>query len=149
MNTYSALDVAKWFLRKEYYAVSVDEYSMTNLKVQKLLYYAQGSFLALCDDKIFSDEIINWSFGPVVEAVYHEFKKHGKNPIPFEQYTDIPQFTEEEENILESVYNNFGQFSAWKLKEMTHSETPWKSTNSNDIIPLTIIKEYFVENYIE
>ena len=45
--------------------------------------------------------------------------------------------------LLESVYEEFGQYSAWKLRNMTHKETPWLSTKKNDVIRLDVIEKYF------
>ena len=145
---YNAIDVAKWFMQKEYISVGADEYNMTNLKIQKLLYYAQGSFLAIFNRSLFNEKILKWELGPVVNEVYHELKAHGKNPVPYEA-SILPCFSEEEESVLNSVYENFGQYSAWKLKKMTHAETPWIEAQKDKEISLPSIKNYFIENYVE
>lgn len=46
---------------------------ISNLKVQKMLYYVQGYHLALYDDRFFNEEIMAWQYGPVVPDVYHYF----------------------------------------------------------------------------
>lgn len=51
--------------------------------------------------------------------------------------------------MLENVYEVFGQFSAWKLRDMTRQETPWKETMKNHVISKESIKKYFQENYAE
>src|SRR5690606_17024633 len=55
---------------------------ISNLKLQKLVYYAQGFSLALLDEPLFEDEIEAWMHGPVVPALYREFKTHGSAGIP-------------------------------------------------------------------
>lgn len=64
----SALDVAKYLLRYQ------DEQNpeITNQKLQKLLYYAQGLSLAIYGKPIFNENILAWSYGPVVRSVYDE-----------------------------------------------------------------------------
>lgn len=120
---------------------------MSNLKLQKLLYYVQGVHLAVHGRPLFDEEIKNWEHGPVVPSVYHEFKDNGGAAIIApESGFDVPEFSEEEITTMNDVYDFFGQYSAWKLRDMTHEEIPWKSTNRNDVIPNELIQKYFVEH---
>ena len=54
-------------------------------------------------------------------------------------------FAPEQIEVMNEVYEVFGQFSAWKLRDMTHQGKPWAITNRNDVIPKDLIKEYFLE----
>ena len=45
------------------------------------------------------------------------------------------------------MYREFGQYTAWKLRDMTHQEAPWKETPRNGIIDKKLIEKYFKENY--
>lgn len=149
MAIHTASQVAKWFLAHNR-IVAADEGAeyISNLKLQKLLYYAQGCFLALNNTPLFKDPIVAWQHGPVVESVYHEYKNNGANGIVFEDEFDFEQFTKEENSLLEEVYNIFGQYSAWKLRNMTHNETPWMSTPLGEVISTDVIKSYFTDEYI-
>lgn len=149
MATHTASQVAKWFLAYNRIAAADDgaEY-ISNLKLQKLLYYAQGCFLAATGSPIFSDDIVAWQHGPVVESVYHEYKSNGANGIIFDEDFDFLQFNRDENDLLQEVYNTFGQYSAWKLRDMTHSETPWRVTPQNSVIPQDVIRDYFKQEYI-
>ncbi len=149
MAKYTAKEIAIWFLREN--RIMKDDYdadSISNLKLQKLLYYAQGSYLALTNEPLFNENILAWKHGPVVNEVYQVYKKYGSDGIPDNQleHVDIDPSTT---SILKQVYSVFGQYSAWGLRNMTHEENPWKSTNLNDVIALPKIKDYFKENYIE
>ena len=57
------------------------EDKITNLKLVKLCYIAQGLSLALLDKPLFSEPIEAWQYGPVVPSVYHEFKHFRDQPI--------------------------------------------------------------------
>ena len=150
MRTHKAIDVAKWFLYRENKDIISDEFSsISNLKLQKLLYYAQGTFLAIKGLPLFNESIIAWHHGPVVMEVYDIYKNHKGNPIPYNGDFDVNEFDNEEQNLLENVYETFGQFSAWKLRDMTHGESPWLETEHMAIISNEKIKTYFEENYIE
>ena len=151
MSTHSALNVAKWFIC--YNEMSVNDNGgekLSNLKLQKLLYYAQGCFLAIKGVPLFSDPIEAWQHGPVVPAVYHYYKHFGADGIACEEDDGayLSEFTEDESELLIEVYNVFGQYSAWKLRNMTHQEAPWKETPSGAVISLDSIRDYFKEEYV-
>lgn len=150
MCKHTALDVAKWFLAHNR-ILSDDEGAeyISNLKLQKLLYYAQGCFLAVTNKPLFRDNIVAWQHGPVVESVYHKYKKNRSEGISFDEDFDFSKFTQEENNLLKEVYSTFGQYSAWKLREMTHNEEPWRSTPQGSIISVDKIKTFFKEEYLE
>lgn len=149
MGNHTASQVAKWFLAHNRNAMNDEgaEY-ISNLKLQKLLYYAQGSFLAVTGDPLFNDDIVAWQHGPVVESIYHQYKSNGANGIIFDEDFDFSVFSKEENELLTEVYDTFGQYSAWKLRNMTHSESPWLETPQNGIIPKEKIKEYFKQEYL-
>ncbi len=70
----SAYDIANYFLKLS------DEDSgerLSNMKLQELLYYAQGFHIALHDIPLFEDSILAWIHGPVVAKESYEYKKHG------------------------------------------------------------------------
>lgn len=145
MKKYSALEIAEWFLNQNNYMQSItDTEYMTNLKLQKLLYYAQGIYLAKYDKPLFKERILAWEHGPVIKEVYDEYKSFGGNGIQFEGSSIA--FADDIENFLEKIYNHFGQYSAWKLRNMTHEETPWLKTKQNSEIKIDLMKEYFKNN---
>lgn len=118
--------------------------TISNLKLQKLLYYCQGFSLALHDKPLFNEEIEAWQYGPVVPFVYHIYKANGYNGIiPDESFDYTKHITEEEFGLIKEVYEVYGQFSALKLMNMTHNESPWSETKINQTIPLDILKKYF------
>ena len=122
---------------------SADEIS--NLKIQKLLYYAQGCALVSTGEALFYDDIVAWKHGPVVESVYQKYHEYGRRGI-----SDIPKcpFLEPEtEKLLINTYNTFAKYSAWELANLTHMEDPWKLTPINEKISLRLIKNYFAIHY--
>ena len=137
---FSAVNVAYYFL------CLPDENAgdlISNLKLQKLLYYAQGFHLALYGSRLFREDIRAWEHGPVVPDAYHEFKEFGANAIPAPEVMDFTIFDPETVELLDEVYAVYGQFSAWKLRNMTHEESPWKETPINEMISTQKMQEYF------
>jgi uncharacterized phage-associated protein len=141
-------EVADYFLSK---AASEEEGAdlISNLKLQKLLYYAQGIHIALQDTPLFEEDIQAWQHGPVVPSIYQQYKGHGGNslPIPAPGTIDFTRYTPEERETLDEVYNGYGQFSAWRLREMTHNEGSWKDCykegQSAIVISKMALNDYF------
>jgi uncharacterized phage-associated protein len=139
----TCFDVADYFLSL------VDEEEgdlISNLKLQKLMYYAQGFHLAMYDKPLFSEPIEAWEHGPVIRALYSKYAAYGANPIPNPDSIDFIKLNDETKEFLNEVYNTFGQYSAWKLREMTHDETPWSMAfveGESNIISPDSLKEYF------
>jgi uncharacterized phage-associated protein len=115
---------------------------MTNMKLQKLLYYTQGTFLALHGQRMFEQSIVKWQYGPVVPVVYHEYKMYGNQLIEAPE-VDMQFIEKEQFNVIKMVYDFFGQFSAFKLMDLTHNEPPWNSVEMGEEIQDDVITEYF------
>jgi uncharacterized phage-associated protein len=145
---YHALTIAKWLIS---WAEAQDD-ELSNLKLQKLLYYAQGHHLKEKRQPLFSDEIQAWSHGPVVPDVYHAYKSSGSATItlpdddPF-AWDDVDKPTAD---LLGRVWNTYGGYSAGHLRNMTHSETPWRRHFQDGVrgcvIPADEIEQYFARN---
>ncbi|RKZ93781.1 MAG: hypothetical protein DRR19_00140 [Candidatus Parabeggiatoa sp. nov. 1] len=126
-------DIAKYFLLK---GDNEEESGICNLKLQKLLYYAQGFYLALFELPLFESKIEAWRHGPVCPEVYHKYKNHGGNLISApKNFEPSSLFSQSLIEFLDEVYEVFGQFSAWKLRNLTHDEPPWVNNeiNANEI----------------
>jgi len=118
---------------------------ISNLKVQKLLYYAQGFHLAMFGKPFFEEEIQAWQYGPVVPEVYHQFKEYGSGPIPLNTEFTFDKFNEEQKDLLSEINTVYGQFSAIKLMDMTHNETPWSNVELNAVISKDSMSTYFAQ----
>lgn len=167
---FKAIDIAIWFVWKNKiekqnneteYDDKYEVYEgLSHLKLQKLLYYAQGLGLAINGSPIFSDKIVAWEHGPVVKDVYKYFKSWGREDINItidETIIDSIKKIEENEsvaNILNITYENFGIYTAWQLREMSHvARGPWETTvrkkKMGAVIDKELIKNYFLENFVE
>jgi len=97
---------------------------LTNLKLQKLLYYAQAWYLALEDRALFSEDFQAWAHGPVLPSQYHRFKEFAWRPLT----VDVTQPTIANEAVkqhLQAIIEEFGTETAVALERMTHREAPW------------------------
>ncbi|WP_308511034.1 type II toxin-antitoxin system antitoxin SocA domain-containing protein [uncultured Treponema sp.] len=100
---------------------------ITNLKLQKLLYYAQAWYMVNNNaTPLFNDEIQSWQFGPVVPSVYNRMKVFKYKPISLElKEKDFETMNKNQKDFIEDFCNYFLHFSATELVSMTHNETPW------------------------
>ena len=120
--------------------------NMTPLKVQKLLYYAYAWKYSLQKERIFTDKIEAWDYGPVVSDIYHELKKYGYHPIN-ELKTDPELLPDELRGYLNTIWHSYGEYSATMLSDMTHDEEPWKNAYASDskIITDESLAEFYSE----
>jgi uncharacterized phage-associated protein len=97
---------------------------LTNLKLQKLLYYAQSWYLALHGESLFDEDFEAWVNGPVLPSQYDRFRAFQWRPITDE--ITRPTFADPAiETHLREIINVFGSETAISLELMTHRETPW------------------------
>jgi uncharacterized phage-associated protein len=121
---------------------------LTNLKLQKLLYYAQAWNLAFSDECLFAEDIEAWVHGPVVPRVFRRFKALGWKTID----TKVnPLHGPYLASHLKLILTAYGSFSATQLERLTHSEDPWRiarngipsDVSSNAVISHKSMKMYY------
>ncbi len=104
---------------------------VTNLRLQKLLYFIQKEHLRQPQgDPAFEDDIFAWQYGPVVPNVYYEFSRYASTPIiNVEKIGDIDYSIE---TSIETVVKKYKKVPTWKLVQLTHSpNSPWSKTLEN------------------
>jgi uncharacterized phage-associated protein len=140
----SVNDVARYFLSK---ADPEAGDAISHLKLQKLVYYAQGFHLAISGEPLFPDPIEAWRHGPVVRSLYAQYAGYGANGIPLPRGFDPTSLPPDIRELLDEVYEVYGQYSAWRLRELTHAEPPWREAWDPDDPSQTIsterMKQYF------
>ena len=121
MNSYTALNIADYFLTKD---------KLTHKKLQKLVYYAYAWFIALNNQNeediyniLFQEEPEAWIHGPVFPSLYDKYKDYGFNEIAKIKCNDIDN--KDIISFLNQIWDVFGGFSADELEYMTHQEDPW------------------------
>jgi len=154
----SAEIVAKEFVRMG----SSSESPVTQMKLQKMVFFAHGLHLALYDTPLCSEPFFAWKFGPVIPSIYQLYKKWGSSPIidqpatfkiseastVSESYTLSSTETEAIEYTWEITKNLDGV----TLSNWSHAQnSPWAQAyakGENTIISNDVIKEYFEQNLI-
>lgn len=156
---YDVMDVARLIVN---YSIEIGR-PVSNLKLQKLLYFVQVIFISQYGVPCFGEAIVHWRHGPVVESVYQKYKAYGADNITefeseyFSFYFDskIMSFVTEKkiynENIfklnhlisIKYVVEQYKDVSPWEMVELTHNEAPWKNTNRNEEITVELIRQYY------
>jgi uncharacterized phage-associated protein len=119
-----SLTAASYFIIKAY--EDGMEAEITNMKIQKLLYYSQCLHLALYDEPLFPEEIQAWRYGPVCPPAYRFYSDFEALQLPIPSKNDLLEIPHEQKKVLEEVWENFGSYNAYRLSSMTHEEFPWK-----------------------
>jgi uncharacterized phage-associated protein len=116
-----------------------EKISLSPMKLQKLIYFTYRDYLKGSGNKLFSERISAWRYGPVVESVYNHFK-------PFEAQSinkfyrngigDVLKLSESSEifgSVIKSVWEKYRGFSGIELSKITHRKgTAWHKAWLND-----------------
>lgn len=163
MTPPSAAAVANWFLDK----ADADGYPLDQLQIQKLVYYANGWYLANVSEELFYDDVVAWPHGPVIRSLWAQFREFGRGPISdrarelqiepgqniLEGKFAIPHLADVSRiEVCEKVWEQYGRgrFTGIQLSNMTHAkDEPWEvvrrfcRVDERPIIPTTVIRDAF------
>jgi uncharacterized phage-associated protein len=142
-ETLKCNDVADYFLS----LINEDDGdTISNMQLQKLVYLAQGFYLALYSEVLFKEAIEAWTYGPVVPDLYHQYKEHKSGSLPKPKYLNFEIYSDKVKALLNEIYNKYGQYSAWKLSQITHEHPTWKNyykSEDSKIIPQKDLEIFF------
>ncbi len=94
--------------------------SMDEMKMHKLMYFAQRESLVNTSVPLFQESFYGWKFGPVLKTVRSEYATGQK----FAHVTGMVQ--PETKELLNEVLDRYGDVSSWKLSNLSHDELSWK-----------------------
>jgi uncharacterized phage-associated protein len=142
--TITAFDIATYFL----WLTNDTGSFMSNLKLQKLVYYAQAWHLALYDRPLFEEDFQAWVHGPVIPELFNKYKHFSWQPILEDAKIDLPTDIIAH---LKEVADEYFRCDAYELSQMVHAETPWQQAReglmpdqpSTNIIQKTWMQEYY------
>ena len=118
---YSALDIAKYVIGYCDYK----RYDVSNLKLQKILYFIQAEFLVTLGVACFKEPIQAWAFGPVVPQVYQEYKKFASSNILIDYKMEGILKSEKEEKLVKKIVDQCDKYSTSELMRFTQNQGPW------------------------
>ena len=135
--SYDVLEICRYVIK---YSNDMG-YGVSNLKLQKLLYFIQVTWVVRRHASCFDEDIVAWDFGPVVPRAYREYKSYGgmdiytrdkywyedpKNPwnsrwIAYPECT----ITDQDKDLINKVVDHFRGYSATSMLRLTHQQSPW------------------------
>ncbi len=140
---YEAIDLAKYVVTK----CINENCPISNLQLQKILYYIQKEFLQTKNIAAFSDNIEAWQFGPVVPNVYYHFCGFGAMPISILRQEDNLGIEAEDILMIDAVVEKKRILNPWDMVEDTHKEGgAWAriykdGLGNRKIIPIDLIRD--------
>ena len=120
----SPIELAKYYIVKAYDDGKDSE--ITNMKIQKLLYYSQSIYLALFDCPLFIEEIQAWKYGPVCPPAYQFYREYEDKQLP-NQNEDLIDIPKDIQDLIDEIWQYFGRYHAYILSGMSHLEFPWRN----------------------
>ena len=156
---YSSKAIANLFLE----IARADGSTLSQMKLQKLVYMAHGWNLAILGTPLIEDTVEAWQYGPVIPTLYSEFRGFGSSPITedatiasinentFSILYEVPRIRDEDHNtrnLIKNVWQRYGELTGPNLSDLTHrAGTPWSETfrhaQAHLVINNDLIKEHF------
>lgn len=139
---YDAKQIANEFIRRAAKRGKI----LSIMQLLKLIYIAHGWNLSLYNRPLIRNKIEAWQHGPVVPDVYNAFRGQG---IHIKNEAEVPEqsIDPQTENILDQIYELYGDMSPFKLSDLTHvSGGPWHIASKKGNyahIPDHVIKAHY------
>ena len=123
--------------------------TVSNLELQKFVYYVQAWYLAVYDEPLFDDRLEAWVHGPVQPELWRKYKDCSWHPI--DVVPKCPKYTEEIEGHINRVMEVYSKYNGFDLENIVHHEDPWMNARkglapdepSNAVITHESMKEFY------
>jgi len=111
-------------LYNKIYGYSSEDSDMTEMKMHKILYFAQKQHYNNFGKWLFNEDFKGWVHGPINRKTRNAMNY---SMLPEVTYEDL---TLEEEYTIREVIHDYGQFSAYQLKGLSHQESAYKKSRA-------------------
>ncbi len=136
----NVMNVAAWACRRyrKDFGQDIDE-----MKLHKLLYFAQRESLVRSSDPMFGATFYGWKYGPVLPEVREEWGTGALKDMP------VTPLSPENEEIMDYIFGQYAAKSSWSLSRLSHGELSWQNSregiaedeNSNNPMRLEDIRK--------
>lgn len=143
---YPVIQIAQYII----WYCQIKNYIISNLKLQKILYFVQAEFLVSKNIPCFTEKIEAWSFGLVVPAAYDRYIIFGNAHIPCADTTDNDNsnIIINDRKLINEIVDVCAPYTAPQLTQITFHQKPWinfyERYRRNEI-PQQAIKDFFAE----
>ena len=142
---YKAMDIAQYIITK----CTRDGSPVSNLQLQKILYWVQGEYLAISGRPLFQEDFFSWQIGPVMPNVYYRFCGYGASKI-LGRYPGI-MIEKDTKALIDQIVEEKRALYPWVLRTQTQKEGgAWDRIYQNgkgdhQVIPSDMIRADFLE----
>lgn len=141
IKMYSADNIAKYIINW----CNDHSIRITNLKLQKLLYFLQGEIVKQTGQRLIREDFYAWQLGPVIPDVYNEYSMYSSSALPKQELNF--SIDSQLEKHIEAVLSKYARKSTWDLVDLSHSQDPWKYNHqifgNRAVIPYKSIEDFF------
>lgn len=121
MGKYAAQDIARYVVSECYKSGN----PISNLQLQKMLYFLQIIHLDTTGELLFDDEFYAWPYGPVIPHVYREYSPFGSRPIRYGRGS-MAFLSAEDKSFVDAGIRVLRKKSPWDLVSVSHAVgSPW------------------------
>lgn len=146
---YHAITIANKFLQ----LAEHEAYSLTNMQLQKLVFFSHGVYLGAFGRPLIVEEVKAWTFGPVIPQLYNKLRRYGGGTVTQfleNDYDDEVSRLDTDKlalSVIHLVWKTFGRFSGARLSAISHQPgSPWDLTWKREefsVIPQSVIQDYY------
>ena len=136
-NNLDPMTIASYFIAVD---EQRDDADITQMKLHKLLYFAQANYLASTGARLFDSDVEAFTHGPVIEKVRPRFNQYGRqiivsadDAVAHNAIEDSQELPPDVVEFLDAIWSRFGQLSAAALRELTHRDAPWRDYYVEDV----------------
>ena len=124
--------------------------ALTPMELLKIAYIAHGWKLGTTGAPLTEDHAEAWQYGPVYRALYDRVKSYRSSPVEKVTGADVNALSEQDKDVIRSIFDHYSQFNGIQLSSMTHKEgTPWdltwNSSGKNGVVSNDLIEAYYAE----
>ncbi|SDJ95760.1 Uncharacterized phage-associated protein [Pedobacter sp. ok626] len=142
----SALGIASHFIEKSFQ----EDIRLTNMQLQKMVYIANGFYLALKEKPLVNENVEAWSYGPVIRPLYDSLRVFGSGRITnnlLSLYSSPVNLSDSDiKAVLEFTWKACKDKDGIQLSNWSHKEdSPWTKAvqEQKPIIPNEYMIDYF------
>lgn len=148
MNMYgiNICDVAAILVNK----FNNDSKTITQLKLQKMLYFIEAYYMAAYNKKrLYKEEFVRWAYGPVSKKIYDKYRCYMNLPITVINFDDEIFLEDDVNDSINQIYDDFGNLTSTQLIALTHRHgSPWYCTPQDEVISKEETKKWFKELFL-
>ena len=105
------------------------KYEITNMSLQKLLYYIEAYCQVILHERIFDNRCEAWAYGPVYPEVYEKYKSFGRERIQVDPVDLNDEIDDKYRKLIDYVLNLYAIYNGVTLMDLSHAEEPWKKAH--------------------